>query len=330
MTTPYVTGKMIPGFLLCLILAALAWAAQTYGPGPMMLWALVIGMFCHPLLSRGGLKDGVDFSAGKLLKIGVALLGVRITTDQILSLGPMTVLITVLTLLVTLFGGWALARRFGLSNNHAILSAGAVAICGSSAALAIAAALPKDKKLDGQILITVIGVTTLSTIAMVAYPFISTALGMGDKDAGLFFGATIHNVAQVVGAGYVVSEVAGDTSAIVKMLRVSCLLPVVIGVTLLTREKASAGEITKRPPLFPPFLIGFVVLVALNSFGLIPETVQALVSQLATVFLVTAVAAIGVKTSLGGLKQVGATPLIVMVLQTLLMAAVALSLIFWV
>jgi len=170
---------------------------------------------------------------------------------------------------------------------------------------------------------TVIGVTTLSTLAMMVYPLLATLLGFDDKAAGIFIGATIHDVAQVVGAGYTISTEAGDTSTIVKLLRVSCLLPAVVAIGFATRR--SRTESTQSVPLLPMFLVAFVVLVAVNSFGYIGPDLASALGTISRWCLLCAVSALGIRTSIGSLAVVGPRPLIAMVLQTVLLAAFVIT-----
>jgi len=225
--------------------------------------------------------------------------------------------------IITLVIGTVIARMLKLPRDFAILSAGAVAICGASAALAIASVLGSSKDSERHTILTVVGVTTLSTLAMMVYPLLATVLGFDDKTAGIFIGATIHDVAQVVGAGYTISPEAGDTSTIVKLLRVSCLLPAVVAIGFATRHSRDVH--TKNVPVLPIFLVAFMVLVAVNSFGWIGEDVVATLSTISRWCLLCAVSALGIRTSIGSLAVVGPRPLIAMVLQTVLLAAFVIA-----
>ncbi|MEM8921685.1 MAG: putative sulfate exporter family transporter, partial [Pseudomonadota bacterium] len=260
-------------------------------------------------------------SSSHILRIGVALLGVRVTFGDIASLGAPTVLLVLSGVAAAILGGCAIGRAFGLKSDHAVLSAGAVAICGASAALAISAALPNHKSIERNTILTVVGVTALSTIAMVAYPMIARLLDLNDVEAGVFLGATIHDVAQVVGAGYMISDSAGETATIVKLMRVACLAPVILLVGFLFRTRSCSDD---APTLAPAFLIGFVTLVILNSFGVVPAGLNETLTVISRYALVCAVAALGVKTSLKDIVAVGPTPVLVLSLQTGLLAAFSL------
>ena len=193
-------------------------------------------------------------------------------------------------------------------------------ICGASAAMAIAAVIPAqpdDNVKERATIFTVIGVSTLSTAAMVLYPMFVTMLGFDTEQGGLFLGATIHDVAQVVGAGYGMSKDTGDVATIVKLLRVAMLLPVILVITLSYRNQHVAGPAgTPKPPLLPWFVVAFALIVAINSIGLIPAGLQHALQTLSTWLLVIAMSAIGMKSHLKDVATVGLKPILLMVSET--------------
>ncbi|MEM1437904.1 MAG: putative sulfate exporter family transporter [Pseudomonadota bacterium] len=315
--------RVTPGTLLAVGVAAFCYALSGAVGGPVMVYALIVGMACHGVMDHPRVKPGIEFSGRRVLRIGVALLGLRITLGEVQALGWGTALIAVGSVVVTLGGGYWFARWVGLSRTFSILTAGAVAICGASAALAIAAVLPRSDTNDKQAILAVVGVNALSTVAMVAYPVFTQSLGWGEVAAGIFLGASIHDVAQVVGAGYIISPVAGETATLVKLIRVACLVPAVAVIAwMFHRRDAKAGG---KPPPLPLFLIAFVVLVALNSTGLLPDVIVEPLRRASGILLVVAVAALGVKTSLRGLVTVGVAPIGAMVAQTLIVAVYAFA-----
>ena len=317
---------LLPGIGLAAALAALAMVAADMLPGPVMLYALLFGFCFSSIRTQDYISSGITFSAKKVLRIGVALLGVRITVTEVAALGLPTIGLVVCGVTLMLTCGTMLARAAGLRLDHAVLSSGAVAICGASAALAISAVLPQHERSERQTILTVVGVTALSTIAMLLYPMIAEGFALSDTEAGIFVGATIHDVAQVVGAGYTISDGAGEVATIVKLMRVSCLVPVVFCICLMFRSAHNGAETEcKKPPLLPLFLIGFVVLVLLNSMGAVPVQAQTVLSDMSKFALVMAVAALGVKTSPRELFSVGPGPIAVLTLQTTLLAVFAMS-----
>ena len=195
-------------------------------------------------------------------------------------------------------------------------------ICGASAAIAISAALPDSEAKKRLTLFTVIGVTTLSTVAMVLYPIAGDFLNFSSRDMGFLIGATIHDVAQVVGAGYSGSLETGDLATFVKLLRVAMLVPIVMAIALVFRISLRAQG-TRQSSLIslPIFLLGFVALFLLNNTVLLPETLTEGLSHLATALLLLAVSALGVRTSLREVASIGWRPLILLGGETLFLAA---------
>ena len=306
---------------------AAAFLSEHYG-GPVMLFALLLGLPFFFLSQEGPCVEGIQFSSRTILRLGVALLGARITADQVVSLGAGPVILVIVAITITVLSGVVLAHFLGLKRQFGLLSGGAVAICGASAALALSAVMPKSEEHERNTILTVVAVTTLSTVAMVLYPLITDGMQFSDRLAGIFLGGTIHDVAQVVGAGYTISNEAGDTSTIVKLFRVAMLLPVVLIFTVIFRRETS-GTDNSRPPLLPAFLIAFAILVAVNSFGIIPKVATDFLSDASRWCLVTAIAALGMKTSFRQLLAVGWQPVAMMVGETLVLASFFLIALFF-
>lgn len=316
-----------PGMMVSLAIAmASAFIADHYG-GPTLLYALLFGMTFHFLIEDGRCLPGIEYASRTILRLGVILLGARITLEQIGALGVETVLAAVLAVAATIGIGWISARLLGQRADFGVLTGGAVAICGASAALAISAVLPKHEHSERDTLLTVVGVTGLSTLAMITYPILCKLLGLSPEQTGTFLGGTIHDVAQVVGAGYMISPATGDIATVVKLLRVALLVPAVVVIAWLFRHQHVGSE-RGRIPLVPGFLVAFMVLVAINSTGVIPHTVTDGMNDLSRSCLVVAIAALGVKTSLQKLTKVGWQPIVMLVGETFFLAALVVALLF--
>lgn len=319
---------VLPGAAFAVVVAfAAAFVAGTHG-GPVVLFALLIGMAFNFLGAEPRFAPGLAFAARTVLRLGVALLGARITLDEVTALGWATLASVALIVAATILFGLVVARTMGFSAAFGTLTAGAVAICGASAAAAIASVLPPRPGAEREVAFTIVGVTTLSTVAMVLYPVLTGVLGFDDRTAGVFLGATIHDVAQVVGAGFSVSAEAGTAATVVKMLRVALLVPVVFAVALVARRLTSEATMgTKRPPLLPAFLIVFLVLVAANSAGLVPRAVQTVLADASRWCIVVSIAALGVKTSLASLAEVGRPAILLMVAETAFIGLAGMALV---
>jgi uncharacterized integral membrane protein (TIGR00698 family) len=291
-----------------------------------MLFALLLGMALNFLAEEGRCLPGIQLASTAVLRTGVALLGLRITIAQVEALGWGVVALVVASVALTIVVGLLLSRALKLGNAFGILTGGAVAICGASAALAIASILPKHKNAERDASFTVIGITALSTLAMILYPLVVGSLGLDHRAAGIFLGGTIHDVAQVVGAGYSVSPETGDSATIVKLLRVAMLLPVCLAIGLALHVRGSAAH---AAPVLPWFAVVFAALVAVTSLGWIPSTAIEAGSIISRWCLVTAIAAIGMKTSLRSLVDMGMRPVMLAVLETLFLAAIVLGVLAW-
>ena len=330
---PQHARTLFPGVVACAVAAAAAgFLGEHYG-APVLLFALLLGLAMNFLGEPGPCRPGIEFCAKTVLRVGVALLGLRITLAQAAALGWGPLLLVLVCVATTIALSMVAARRLGFQSLFGLLTGGAVAICGASAALALAAALPAHPQKERATLFTVIGVSALSTFAMVAYPMVVQALGLDARAAGIFLGATIHDVAQVVGAGYSLSTETGDAATLVKLLRVAMLLPVIVLAAALTRRRlaaeGAAGAGGARPPLLPGFAVAFAALVAVNSTGVVPAALQTLGSETSRWCLVAAMAGIGMKTQLKELATVGFKPVALMVGETVFLAGLALLLMRW-
>ncbi|GAA3996987.1 putative sulfate exporter family transporter [Comamonas faecalis] len=320
--------ELFPGVIACAVAAAAATFLSQYYGAPVMLFALMLGMAMNFLSGEEPCKFGIDFTSRQLLRWGVALLGLRITLDQVVALGWQPVLVVGVSLVLTIGLSMVVAKLMGFNILFGLLSGGATAICGASAALALSAALPPHPLKERATLFTVVGVSALSTFTMIFYPMLARALGLDTQTAGTFLGATIHDVAQVVGAGYSMSQEIGDTATLVKLMRVACLVPVILFAVTFTRATGRVGD-GPRPPLLPWFAVGFAVLVAINSTGWLPKPISQAGSSLSTWFLVASMAGIGMKTQLRELVTVGLKPVVLMVGETAFLACLALGLLRW-
>lgn len=318
--------KMLSGTAVAVLIAIAATFISSHYGGPQLLYALLFGLVLNVLYDKPTIRPGVDFAARVFLRIGVALLGVRITLDQVGELGFASLVLIASAVALTIGTGWLLSRLLKRPASEGVLSGSAVGICGASAALAVSAALPAGKHTERFTLMTVVGVTLLSTLAMIFYPLLTKLLALEPIQAGIFIGGTIHDVAQVVAAGMLLGENAADTATIIKLFRVLMLLPVVLLVSLAFRQRHNATTTQRsRPPLLPGFLLGFVILVLLASAGVLPASAVDAASLVSRECLVIAIAAVGVKTSFRDLSSLGWQPILMLSIETLVLAVFVIS-----
>lgn len=313
---------LLPGLTVASVLAVAAALLSSFTIVPSVLIGLILGLLLSGLGSDRTYEPGLTFGSRAILRVGVALLGAQVTVPQIIDLGPAAALIAVTGLILCLASGYLLARALRLSEELAFLTSAAVAICGASAALAVSAVLPKSETSERNAGATVAAITVVGTAAMIAYPLVAELAGMDAEAAGLFFGASLHEVVQAVGAGFTHSETAGEVSATVKLMRVACLAPVVALIGWWS-HRSNADGARRTPPPLPLFLVGFLALAVLASTGAIPAALLPVLRDASRLCLLVAIVALGMKIAPRRLLAFGARPLLAIVGQTLILAGFA-------
>lgn len=315
------------GFILSAALGYSAFQLSGLTGWPASLLALLLGVGCSFLYARAPLTKGIEWSSKFILRLGVALLGMRIVFGDLLALGWQGAMMIVSAITITIITGMILSRALGMNKAFGALTGGAVAICGASAAMAISAILPEHKHKERDLTLTIMGITAFSTTAMVLYPFIGNALGLDAQHMALFLGGAIHDVAQTAGAGFSVSEEVGSLAVLTKMIRVACLVPVVMMLALYFQAGKTAEQSSK--PTIPLFLIAFFVLMAINSLITIPEMIEQSAIEISRFALITAIAAVGLKTNLRDVVAVGFKPIALIAMQTTIMALIILAFVLY-
>lgn len=333
-STTAVIRKNAPGILAA---AAVALAATLLAPAvalvfplPAMVLALVVGIALHRPAAAPIFQPGLTFCVKTLLRWAVALLGLRIALGDIVALGIGVALVVILSMAATVVAGFALARALGQRAEYGALAGAATAVCGASAALATTTVLPNYKGKEADVAFVVVAVNALSTLAMIAYPPLGALVGFDHLQTGILLGATIHDVAQVVGAGYAVSETAGNTAVVVKLFRVFLLLPVVLLIGWWFVRSGGSAETAKVPP--PIFAFVFLALCLLNTAMAYLPALQPIYAPLREIAIVAsgwgllvAIGALGLGTSPGAIARLGWRHIATVTGTTLVILAFALA-----
>ena len=273
-----------------------------------LIFAIVLGLVVgnvRPQLTTGSWHAGLDFCKKNLLRIGVAFYGINITLQHIAAVGTSALVVDVIMLCSTLvLGYWVGHKWFGLDVPTSLLVGAGSAICGAAAVLA---AEPVVRAKPQQATVAVGTVVIFGTIAMFLYPFMYPLLGLSEQAMGIYTGATIHEVAQVVAAGDAINSNVAQTAVITKLTRVMMLAPVLVllGRWLSRKQGASA---VKAPQ--PWFAYGFILVVVMNSLVALPPTWVSAIKHLDIWALTMAMAALGLSTHLSELKSVGWKPML--------------------
>jgi uncharacterized integral membrane protein (TIGR00698 family) len=295
---------------------------------PAMVLALFIGIALNRVAADPRFQPGITWCVKKLLRIAIGLLGLRIALGDIIGLGFGTILLVVASMAITIAGSIWLARLFGQEAGYGALAGAANAVCGASATLATSTVVPQYKNKDADTAFTVVMANAISTLVMLAYPPLCLWLGLSARETGLMLGATIHDMAQVVGAGYAVSDTVGNTAVVVKLFRVFLLLPVVLAIGWWFMRRGEQAGDAKVPA--PVFAVVFLVLVLVNTAAMsMPQItplylpVKAFLNEVSRWGLLLSIAALGLGTSLSAILAVGWRHVAVFMGATLIILVVA-------
>ncbi|WP_420131453.1 YeiH family protein [Rhodopseudomonas sp.] len=319
-----------PGVLLAAAIAAAATVMHAL-PGaanlsPMLL-AIVIGIVGHNLVGTPAWAlPGVKFSLRRVLRFAIILLGLQLTTDQLIEVGGEGLAIIAAALLATFgFTVW-LGRRLGVDRKLTELIAAGTSICGASAIIATNTVTRAD---DEDVAYGVACVTVFGSAAMIALPLLAGPLSLDPRSFGLWTGASIHEIAQVVAAAFQSGPDAGEFGTIAKLSRVAMLAPLVIGLGLLarTRLRHTQDNVGQAAPPMPWFVLGFVAMIGVNHFVTIPSGVKREIVALTTFMLSMALAAMGLETDLRKLAARGLRPALLSLAAALFVASFSLTLI---
>lgn len=263
-----------------------------------ILSGLIIGLALSTVARSPRFAPGLDLLGTTGLRIGIVLVGLRITLGDITALGVLPFVMLVAIMLAVIAVTVASAPLFKQDRYAALLAGGATAICGASAALALYGLIGRDRVDQARFTLTLVGITVASAIAMTAYPLIAVQLGLTDAQAGFLTGSSIHDVAQALGGGFAVSPGAGKTATVVKLTRVA-LLPVMLMLVAVWLRRQDVGTGAGATSLrLPWFIIGFMVAVALASMGGIPATMTAWGNSVSHQLLLLAIIATATKARL--------------------------------
>jgi len=331
--------RLLPGIILCFLVtlaASVLQIAEQRIAGEAYLEALVLAILLGVTIRTAWMpgprwRPGIAFSAKTLLEIAVVLLGAAVSVRTVLALGPELLLGIVAIVVVAIATSYGISRAFGLPQRMAILVACGNSICGNSAIAAVAPVIGAD---GDDIASSIAFTAVLGVVVVLLLPLLVPLLHLSLTQYGVMAGLTVYAVPQVLAATLPIGELSNQVGTVIKLVRVLMLGPVVLGISLLTsrlREEKdvaapnlTAGDRPKRgrPPihqLVPWFIVGFLVVAAIRSFGLIPEAALLPIKTVAGVLTTVSMAALGLGVDVrvvarAGLRVTGAVTLSLVVL----------------
>ncbi|CDX44049.1 conserved membrane hypothetical protein [Mesorhizobium sp. ORS 3359] len=321
-----IAAGIMPGLVLVAMIASVAYSARGFSGltlfSPMIL-AVVAGMiFSNMLGVPAHAKAGIAFSQKRLLRFAIVLLGFQLTLGQVAGIGLGGVGIVAATLGTTFLFTVTLGRLIGVDRKLAQLIAAGTSICGASAI--VATNIVTDAR-DEDVTYAVAAITLFGTIAMLGFPLLAPVFGLDQHAFGLWAGASIHEVAQVIGAGFQNGTLAGETATVAKLTRVAMLAPMVIALGLMARRGSSDASGAKPP--MPWFVAAFVAVVALNSLVAIPAQIHSAIALATQITLTMGLAAMGLQADISELRSRGLRPLMLAFSAFLFIAGFSLVLV---
>ena len=313
--------KQAGGIALTAVLAVVAMFISSWIPYHLIsgsVFALLIGMLLNPLVARYAVfRGGIKLVSKQVLRLAIILMGLTLSFSQVLQVGGFSLIVMSFTLLAAFGGGYLLGKLFGMDWKLSSLISAGTGICGGSAIAAIAPTIEAE---DRDIAYAISATFLFDVLMVILFPIAGRFFGMSDMGYGLWAGTAVNDTSSVVAAGYAFSDAAGAFSVIVKLTRTLSIIPVVLIFSLINerikRKQAVAdGAVVQHRKvnirkIFPYFILLFLLMVAIKSTGLVPESVSSGVSSLSKFLMVMALGAIGLKTNFREVSRSGFKPML--------------------
>jgi len=310
--------KLQAGILLSVLIALLSYYISNFIPDKLIsagVFALLLGMFINPLISKYSIfKDGMNFVSKKVLRLAIILMGATLSFTQVIQVGKYSLIVMLFTLFTAFGGGYYIGKLFGMNWKLSGLISAGTGICGASAIAAIAPSIEAESK---DIAYAISATFIFDILMVVLFPIMGRYFAMSDLGFGLWAGTAVNDTSSVVAAGYAFSDIAGSYAIIVKLTRTLSIIPAVLIFSYINqkvnaRDKMNPtnGEKVKIQNLFPWFILLFLLVVSIKSFGLIPDNISNSISTLSKFFMTMSLGAIGLKTNIKDVSKSGLLPMV--------------------
>lgn len=310
------TCMFVLGVGICMALACVSIMLEELIPGGILgasIIALFMGTIINSFFHPKWIEPALKFTSKRILKTAIVLLGASLSVRTILSVGKMTFFVMIFTFAMCFGGGYFIRKIFGLNWKLSNLISAGTGICGGSAVAAIAPVIDAD---DKDIAFAMSSTFLFDMVMIAIYPIMGKALGMSDIAYGIWAGTSVNDTASVVASGYAFSEIAGDFATMVKLTRTIAIIPTVlvfafIGTRIKQKEMqyADGGKKVNIVKIVPWFIGLFLLLAIVNSMGFIPAGVSSVMKSVSKFLMVTALAAIGLGTSIQDFRKAGLSPM---------------------
>ncbi|MUL47302.1 putative sulfate exporter family transporter [Mycobacterium sp. CBMA293] len=316
-------GTLLPGLAVCTGATAVSVGINRVFPtvSPLLI-AIVLGaVLANVMALPERLVPGLQFSAKRLLRLGVALLGLQLALGDILALGTGAIVMVVAIVVLGIAGTLFVGRMMGLTWTQRLLIACGFSICGAAAVAAADGVIDGE---DEEVVTAIALVVVFGTLMIPVIPLLADIMGLSHRAAGMWAGGSIHEVAQVVAAGGAIGAGALSVAVVIKLARVLMLAPVMAVLSLLQRRRTPGSDV-HRPPLMPLFVVGFLICMAIRSTGVVPAGVLDVAHVAQTALLTASMFALGAGVHIATLRKVGMRPMVLAAVSTVWVAAIALA-----
>lgn len=324
----------VPGLGLVVLLAT---AARALAPVvPPIVTEVVLGVGLGLVVANvatlpDAVHPGLRLAVTTLLRIGIVLLGIRLSLGDIFSTGLSSLLVITTCMALALGLVIGLAHLLGVPTRLAVLIAVGTAVCGNSAIIATAPVIEAEQR---DVSFAVATITVLGTLAVLVYPFVGHALGLSDLAFGYWAGVAVSDTSQVTATGFAYSVPAGDTATIVKLTRNTLMGPliVLIGALYVRSSLGQSHGDVRQPSRFrwlqslPLFVVGFLVMALLNTLGLVPADLKAPLGETSKALILVALVGVGLSTNIRKIRLVGIRPFLLGVAAAITLSLIALGL----
>ncbi len=315
-------SSVAPGLMLCAVAVAISIAVSRLFPGvSALIVAIVLGIAVANLVQLpAATSPGITFAAKKLLRLGIIFLGLQLVLSDIVGLGAPMLVVIVCIVAGGILGTLALGRLMNVPPTQALLIGCGFSICGAAAVAAVEGVTDAEEE---DVVTAIALVVIFGTLMIPIIPLLGPTLGMNTELNGLWAGASIHEIAQVVAAGGVIGGGALAVAVVVKLARVLMLAPVVAVLNLRQRRRQEPGANQARPPIVPLFVIAFLAMVLARSTLSLPSMVLEVGNLVQTALLAAAMFGLGCGVKMAKLVKVGARPFLLATASTVWVASIA-------
>lgn len=315
--------KWAIGILLCIVIATVSYfLGQLFPIIGAVIFALLIGMLLRnvmPISSKS--QQGVSFVVKSVLKLAIILLGATLSVQSIVSIGMQSIFVILLVVIGGIAITLAVGKLFNIESTLSLLIGSGTSICGATAISVVKGVVSAKESITAYAISTIF---LFNIIATLVYPWIARMVELTPLQIGIWIGSAIHDTSSVVAVGFLLGDEIGEIATTVKLVRTLFILPLVLAIIFILVRKTK-DEPVHYKQAFPIFIIGFVLMSVLYSFGIISDSVSAIFGQIAKFLVIIVMAGVGLQVDWRKFTELGSKPLLVGMIASLFVAIISFT-----